>query len=125
MLPVCPLLPLLPCTYRWPAIRHAAVVLRRGPIRHIAVIAGDRRHDRFSLGQWLNGLCGSHLRAPQRALPNGQHLIYFAMSGRWQPAAKGAWTTVSRAPYLKALELHAKGDCWHGGGLFCRAASTG
>jgi hypothetical protein len=50
--------------------------------------------------------------------PDGQHLIYFAMNGRWQSEAKGAWTAISRAPWLTALSLFAKGDCWHGGGLF-------
>jgi hypothetical protein len=31
----------------------------------------------------------------------------------------GAKTTlISKAPYLKAQTLLAKGDCWHGGGLF-------
>src|SRR5262245_66337003 len=40
------------------------------------------------------------------------------MNGRWHSKARGAWTAVSRAPYLKALTLLAKGDCWNGGGLF-------
>ncbi len=29
-----------------------------------------------------------------------------------------AWTAISRPPYLTALALWPKGDCWHGGGLF-------
>ncbi|HSA92657.1 MAG TPA: hypothetical protein VLE48_06560 [Terriglobales bacterium] len=29
-----------------------------------------------------------------------------------------AWTAISRPPFLTALALWAKGDCWHGGGLF-------
>lgn len=40
------------------------------------------------------------------------------MNGRWQSKVKGAWTAISAAPYLKAVALFAKGDCWHGGGLF-------
>lgn len=40
------------------------------------------------------------------------------MNGRWDSKAKGAWTAISKAPYLRALTLYAKGDCWHGGGLF-------
>ena len=40
------------------------------------------------------------------------------MNGHWDGEAKGAWTALSRAPYLKAFTLLAKGDCWHGGGLF-------
>ena len=92
-----------------------AVVIRRGPTRHTAVIGWDRKADRFKLGQWLYG------RIYERRCdlsPDGRHLIYFAMNGRWQSNAKGAWTAISRAPYLKAVSLFAKGDCWHGGGLF-------
>lgn len=44
--------------------------------------------------------------------------MYFAMNGRPESATQGAWTAISRVPYLKAINLYAKGDCWHGGGLF-------
>jgi hypothetical protein len=93
----------------------AAVVIRREPSRHTAVIGWDRKTDKFTLGQWLNG------RIYERRAdlsPDGKHLIYFAMNGRWNSRAKGAWTAISRAPYLKAVSLFAKGDCWHGGGRF-------
>jgi hypothetical protein len=40
------------------------------------------------------------------------------MNGRWESETKGAWTAIARVPYLKAIDLFAKGDCWHGGGLF-------
>ncbi|MBG9390095.1 hypothetical protein [Caenimonas aquaedulcis] len=93
----------------------AAVVIRRGPTRHTAVIGWDRQTDQFELGQWLYG------RIYERRCdlsPDGKHLIYFAMNGRWESSAKGAWSAISRAPYLKAVSLFAKGDCWHGGGLF-------
>lgn len=50
--------------------------------------------------------------------PDGKHFIYFAMNGKWHDEDKGSWTAISRAPYLKAIALWAKGDCWHGGGLF-------
>ncbi|MBM7130785.1 hypothetical protein [Dyella mobilis] len=92
-----------------------AVVIRRGPSRHTALIGWDRKTDKFKIGQWLYG------RIYERRCdlsPNGKHLIYFAMNGRWDSAEKGAWTAISRAPYLKAVSLFAKGDCWHGGGLF-------
>ncbi|HKX41100.1 MAG TPA: hypothetical protein VJO99_08085 [Burkholderiaceae bacterium] len=92
-----------------------AVVIRRGPSRHTAVIGWDRATDRFEVGQWLYG------RIYERRCdlsPDGRHLVYFAMNGRWDSRARGAWTAVSKAPYLKALTLLAKGDCWHGGGLF-------
>lgn len=92
-----------------------AVVIRRGPTRHTAVIGWDRKTDKFTLGQWLYG------RIYERRCdlsPDGKHLIYFAMNGRWSSGVKGSWTAISRAPYLKAICLFAKGDCWHGGGLF-------
>ncbi len=50
--------------------------------------------------------------------PDGHYMIYFAMNGRWHGPAKGSWTAISRAPYLKAVTLLPKGDCWNGGGLF-------
>lgn len=92
-----------------------AVIFRRGPSRYTATIGWDRRTDEFRVGQWLYG------RIYERRAdlsPDGKHLIYFAMNGRWTSGAKGAWTAISRAPYLKAVSLYAKGDCWHGGGLF-------
>jgi hypothetical protein len=50
--------------------------------------------------------------------PDGKHFLYFAMNGRKHSKTKGSWTAISRVPYLKAITLLAKGDCWHGGGLF-------
>ncbi|CAN5740194.1 hypothetical protein BH11MYX2_BH11MYX2_18510 [soil metagenome] len=91
------------------------VVIRRGPSKEVASILWNRATDTFSLGQWLKG------RIYERRSdlsPDGQHLIYFAMNGHWRSPAKGAWTAISIAPYLKAIALYAKGDCWHGGGLF-------
>jgi hypothetical protein len=93
----------------------AAVVIRRGPSRHTAIIGWDRKTDKFKMGQWFYG------RIYERRCdlsPNGVHLIYFAMNARWESSVKGSWTAISRAPYLKAVSLFAKGDCWHGGGLF-------
>jgi hypothetical protein len=91
------------------------VVIRRGPSKEVASILWNRTNDTFALGQWLKG------RIYERRSdlsPDGQHLIYFAMNGHWSSHAKGAWTAISIAPYLKAVALYAKGDCWHGGGLF-------
>ena len=93
----------------------AAVVIRRGPSRNVAVIGWDRETDRFQVGQWLHG------RIYERRCdvsPDGQHLLYFAMNGKWQSEVLGSWTAVSKAPYIKALGLWPKGDCWNGGGLF-------
>src|SRR5262249_11304047 len=91
------------------------VVIRRGPSKHVCTVLWDRRRDEFRVGQWLKG------RVYERRCdlsPDGKTLISFAMNVRWPGEAKGSWTDVSRAPYLKAVALFPKGDCWHGGGLF-------
>jgi hypothetical protein len=91
------------------------VIFRRGPSKSVCAIAWDRKRDKFSVGQWLRG------RIYERRAdlsPDGRYLIYFAMNGRWSSSTKGSWTAISRAPYLKAIVLLGKGDCWHGGGLF-------
>jgi hypothetical protein len=91
------------------------LVIRRGPSKQVATIGWDRRSDRFQVGQWLKG------RIYERRSdlsPDGKYLIYFAMNGLWETEAKGSWTAISRAPYLKALAMFPKGDGWHGGGLW-------
>lgn len=91
------------------------VVIRRGPSKQVCTLLWDRSCDEFRVGQWLKG------RIYERRCdlsPDGKYLIYFAMNGHWQTGTGGAWTAISYAPYLKALALFAKGDCWHGGGLF-------
>ena len=45
------------------------------------------------------------------------------MNGHWGSETGGSWTAISKAPYLKALTLYGKGDCWNGGGLFADAGS--
>ena len=91
------------------------VVIRRGPAKQVCTVLWDRKTDEFRVGQWLKG------RIYERRSdisPDGKHLIYFAMNGKWQSEAKGSWTAISKTPYLKALAIFPKGDCWHGGGLF-------
>src|SRR5437868_6244224 len=91
------------------------LVIRRGPSKSVCTVLWDRERDKFKLGQWLRG------RIYERRCdlsPDGRRFIYFAMNGRWQSETKGSWTAISQVPYLKALSLFAKGDCWHGGGLF-------
>jgi hypothetical protein len=86
-----------------------AVVFRRGPSKEVCTVGWNRAADEFSVGQWLKG------RIYERRAdlsPDGKHLIYFASNG------KQSWTAISRAPYLKAIGLWTKGDCWNGGGLF-------
>ena len=75
----------------------------------------DLVNDEISLGQWLNG------RIYERRSdisPDGKYWIYFAMNGKWDSEVKGSWTAIARVPWLKAIVLYPKGDCWNGGGLF-------
>lgn len=91
------------------------VVIRRGPSKSACTVGWDRTNDTFRLGQWMRG------RIYERRSdlsPDGRYLIYFAMNGKWESETKGSWTAISRAPYLRAIALFAKGDCWNGGGLF-------
>lgn len=92
-----------------------AVVIRRGPSDTVCIIGWDMKADTFVTGQWMRG------RIYERRSdlsPDGRHLIYFAMNGKMDSETRGSWTAISQAPHLKALVLLAKGDCWHGGGLF-------
>ncbi|MBN2716469.1 MAG: hypothetical protein JXX14_11490 [Deltaproteobacteria bacterium] len=92
-----------------------ALVIRRGPSTHTCVIDWDRNTETFEVCQWFKG------RLYERRSdisPDGKHWIYFAMNGKWQSETLGAWTTVARTPWLKAISLYAKGNCWNGGGLF-------
>jgi hypothetical protein len=79
-----------------------AVVIRRGPSRFTCTYGWNRQDDSFVLGQWLRG------RIYERRCdlsPDGQHLIYFAMNGRWESETAGSFTAVSRAPYLKVVDV--------------------
>ena len=91
------------------------IVIRRGPSKQVCILAWDRSRNIFTVSQWLKG------RIYERRSdisPSGKYWIYFAMNGKWQSEAKGSWTAIARVPWLKAIELLPKGDCWQGGGLF-------
>jgi hypothetical protein len=90
------------------------VVIRRGPSKQVATLLWSRRTDEFTMGQWFKG------RIYERRSdlsPDGKFLIYFAANHRGGEAL-GSWTAISIAPYIKALALFPKGDCWDGGGLW-------
>jgi hypothetical protein len=106
------------------ALLHAArapvaVVFRRGPSKSVEVIRWDVAHDTFERGHWFHGRIYEK-RADLS--PDGELLVYFASRFTRQSLADHeytyAWTAVSRAPWLTALALWPKGDCWWGGGLF-------
>lgn len=91
------------------------LIIRRGPSKQTATILWDRTNDRFKIGQWLKGRiyerrCGLS--------PDGKHFIYFALTGKWTTEVEGAYTAISKAPFLQAIALYAKGDTWNGGGLW-------
>lgn len=108
---------------QYPARLHAvfakdqpyAVVFRRGPSKRVCSLLWDRSKDTFKLGQWL---IGRIYEKRADLSPDGKYLIYFAMNGKWDSETGGSWTAISKAPWLKAIELYSKGDCWEGGGLF-------
>ena len=91
------------------------VVFRRGPANAVCTVAWNRTNDTFEIGQWLRG------RIYERRSdlsPDGRYLIYFARGGRRHEESRGTWTAISRSPWLHAVTLFGKGDCWQGGGLF-------
>lgn len=89
-----------------------AVIFRRGPSKQVELILWNMRKDTFERGQWFKG------RIYERRCdlsPDGRYLIYFAAK---HTGPFGTWTAISRPPYLTALALWPKGDCWNGGGWF-------
>jgi hypothetical protein len=92
--------------------RRTAVIFRRGPSKRVLLIRWWLDSDTFEIGQWFMG------RIYERRCdlsPNGELLVYFAQDfGR----PLGSWTAISKPPFLTALALWPKGDCWGGGGLF-------
>ena len=73
-----------------------AVIIRRGPSKQVGLFGWDRKTDVITMGQWLKGRI-YELRCDLS--PDGRHMIYFAMNGRWNdPVSMGSWTAISRAP---------------------------
>jgi len=108
---------------RFPARLHAVlasrapvgVIFRRGPTHSVCSVLWDRTNDTFVLGQWMRARI-YELRSDLS--PDGRYLIYFARQARRSSETGGSWTAISRAPWLKAIVLLGKSDCWNGGGLF-------
>lgn len=95
------------------------VIFRRGPSKWVQIIKWNTKSDTFESGQWFHGRIYE-----QRCdlSPDGTKLLYFAQKINARTLIDSeytyAWTAVSHVPYLTAIALWPKGDCWHGGGLF-------
>ena len=131
--------PAVPCRLSVLLARSApvAIVLRRGPTKWVQMLRWQTDRDDFESGQWFKG------RIYERRCdltPNGSHLIYFAADFKEPRVEKRSvdeapssttraryysWTAISKPPFLTALALWPKGDCWHGGGLFDKAWESG
>ena len=88
------------------------VVFRRGPSKQVQLLVWHTDTDKFEDGQWFKG------RIYERRCdlsPSGKLLIYFAAKHK---LPYFSWTAVSKPPFLTALAMWPKGDCWGGGGLF-------
>ncbi|MBI3944961.1 MAG: hypothetical protein HY321_03515 [Armatimonadetes bacterium] len=97
----------------------AEVIFRRGPSKWVELIRWDTCADAFEEGQWFHGRIYEHRCDVS---PDGSLLVYFASKFSKKtlkdPEYTYAWMAISRPPWLTALALWPKGDCWHGGGLF-------
>ena len=92
-----------------------AVILRQGPSKQYRMILWDRGKGTFEDGQWIKqriylDLCDLS--------PDGEHFIYFTLSGKWSDESEGAYTVISKPPYFTALHLFPEGSTWGGGGRF-------
>jgi hypothetical protein len=99
-----------------------AVIFRRGPSKWVQVTKWNTADDTFEPGQWFHGKIYDKR---SDLSPDGSLLLYFAqkITGKSLQDAEYtyAWTAISKPPYLTALALWPKGDCWHGGGHFLDA----
>lgn len=85
---------------------NVAVVFRRGPSKRVQLLLWHTDTDEFEEGQWFKG------RIYERRSdlsPNGKLLVYFAADHK---EGYFSWTAVSKPPFLTALALWPKGDCW-------------
>ena len=91
---------------------NVAALFRRGPSKRVQLLLWHTDTDEFEEGQWFKG------RIYERRSdlsPSGKLLVYFAADYK---QGYFSWTAVSKPPFLTALALWPKGDCWGGGGLF-------
>lgn len=92
-----------------------ALVIRRGPTKHVCTLGWNRANDQFELGQWLKGRIGNCDLSP-----DGRHFIYGASKydPSLNPNYESVYSVVSRAPFLKALHFWSPKKWTYGGGFF-------
>lgn len=102
-----------------------AVIFRRGPSKWTQLIKWDTKTDNFEYGPWFKG------RIYEKRCdlsPDDKFLIYFASKFNQKTVSDSeytyAWSATSKPPWLTALALWPKGDCWHGEGLFSNNKSV-
>ncbi len=89
-----------------------ALVIRRGPTKQVCTLGWNRANDSFELGQWLKGKIDFDLCDLS---PDGVHFLYEAYKYGKRLEYIGFYTVLSRAPFLKKLQMW--GMCV-GGGVF-------
>lgn len=93
-----------------------AVILRRGPSNWFHLILWNTAKDTFEHGAWFRGTI---YEERCDLSPDGELFVYFALQGsRYRTTYKGAWTAVSRPPWLHALALWPQDHTYGGGGRF-------
>lgn len=94
-----------------------ALVLRQGPSKVFCTLGWNLATDEVVVGQW----CKHKIYVERCDISsNGKYFVYFALDGKWDSEAAGAFGAVSYAPYLKALRLWPQGNTWGGGRVFYR-----
>jgi len=94
----------------------AAIIFRRGPSDWFHILKWDMTSDTLQPGAWFKGSL-----YPEKCdlSPDGELLLYFVLQGsKFQTSYSGAWTAVSRAPWMHALGLWPQGATYGGGGRF-------
>lgn len=123
------------------------IIFRRGPSRWVHLAKWNTATDTFEHGQWFHGriyprrsdlspngqlLVYFCTKWSERRIEEAKQMLDKEKAGdityelrlllKRRPKVRSeytyAWTAVSKPPYLTALGLWPKGDCWHGGGLF-------
>ncbi len=93
-----------------------AVILRRGPTKHVRMIAWDTKTDTFADGQWVKHRVYEH---KCDLSTDGKHFAYFGFSDRGgYGEMPGGFAAISEVPYFTALAVLVEGSTWGQGARF-------